>query len=91
LGFLLVHESGLTLYLLFRTIEVKSFFRTVSRLRIALYGDTAGDKRVMHFMEIMDLPRGPIDMQFLMRFTPKVMAMVRTVAHLENAGRLLDS
>lgn len=91
LGFLLVHESGLILYLLFRTIEVKSFFRKVTRLRIALYGDTTEDKRIMHFTEIMDLPKGPSDMQFLMRFTPKVVAMIRTVAHLESAGRLLDS
>jgi hypothetical protein len=91
LGFLLVHESGLTLYLLLRTIEVKSFFRRVNRLRIALYGDSANDKRVMHFMEIMDLPRSASDMQFLMVFTPKVIAMIRAVAHLEGAGRLLDS
>lgn len=91
LGFLLVHEPGLTLYLLLRTIEVKSFFRKVTRLRIALYGDSADDKRIMHFMEIMELPRSPSDMQFLMRFTPKVIAMVRTVAHLEGAGRLLGS
>lgn len=90
-GFVLVHESGLTLFSLFRAVEVKTLFRRVGRLRIALYEDDPDGNKITHFVELMDLPRGPHDMQFLLRFTPKVVAMVRAIAHLKRAGRLVGS
>lgn len=91
LGFVLVHESGLTLFLLCRAVEVKALFRRVARLRIALYEDDAHRNKITHFVELMDLPRQSHDMQFLLRFTPKVVAMVRAIAHLKGGGQLLAS
>ena len=90
LGFVLVHDSGLTLHLLLRAAVTKGLFRRTSRLRIALYEDDEEGRRTTHFVELMDLPKGPSDMQFLLRFTPKVVAMIRAIAHLKDAGRLLE-
>ncbi len=90
-GFVLVHESGLTLFLLFRAVEIKALFRRVSRLRIALYEDDPDGNKITHFVELMNLPRGPHDMQFLLMFTPKVVAMIRAIAHLRNAGGLVGN
>lgn len=90
MGFRLVYASGLSLTLLFRCVSEKSFFRSVPSLYIALYEEEEGAP-TLHFKETMRLPKGAIDMDFLMEFTPKVVAMTRAVAHLSSAGQLIGS
>ncbi len=88
MGFQLDYESGLSLVLMFRGVLQKSFLRRVPRLYIALYQEVGEQVPVLHFRETMALPRGPSDMDFLMAFTPKIVAMTRAVADSSGAGRL---
>ncbi len=91
MAFQLDYESGLRLVLIFRSVRVRSLFRQVPHLYIALYEDVGTATPVSHFKETMRLPRGPGDFDFLMEFTPKVIAMTRAVANMAKAGLLLKT
>lgn len=92
MGFRLNYQSGLSLVLIVRGISKPGLFRSRMVIYIALYEERQGESiPTCHFKEEMRYPRGPSDMGFLLDFTPKVLAMSRTVAYLAKAGELLRS